>query len=210
MLHFVHTLVAIPMASQQFQAKFQDKVTRLGRLGELDLSHSKPISQERYKGITQFQQAATDLLRLSASNAAPRRSIERDAMPIFAKPIKIVKNTGTGLPRSVGRLETPQKGQIKPQSEPSSLRLIRSQDYSQAQYPPDRTTDRVRVEGNVSRQGDYVPYSLEDYRKIRLRRWVMLGGLGPRSQENEDWKRSHLIHKRRVAYAHKLKHLPLL
>ena len=119
------------MASQRFQAKFQDKVTRLGRLGELDLSHSKPISQEKYRGTTQFQQVATDLLRLSASNAVPRRSLERDSVPIFAKPIKIGKLPGI---EAGGELfETPKKGQIKPQSEPSRLRLIRSQDYSQVQ-----------------------------------------------------------------------------
>lgn len=64
---------------------------------------------------------------------------------------------------------------------------------------------------NAVRTGtDYVPYSLEDYRKIRLRRWVMLGGLGPGSQEAEGWKRSHLVHKRRVAYAQKLQQLPVL
>jgi len=119
------------MTSQQFQAKFQDKVTRLGRLGELDLTHSKPISQARYRGATQFQQAATDLLRLSASNAVPRRSVERDALPLFAKPIHIVKHSGSRVLMGVEQLETPRKGQIKPQSEPSSLRLLRSQDYAQ-------------------------------------------------------------------------------
>lgn len=121
------------MASQRFQAKFQDKVTRLGRLGELDLSHSKPISQERYRGATQLQQAATGLLRLSASNAVPRRSVDRDAIPLFAKPIHIVKPSGSRVLTSVEQLETPRKGPNKPQTEPSSLRLLRSQDYSQTQ-----------------------------------------------------------------------------
>lgn len=127
---------------------------------------------------------------------------------VFAKPIRIGKRT---LEETYGEfpeqvLTTPS---VKAASEPntSGHRLNRSIGFAESPTPPKhQRKGSMPLQDMKPRAVDFSPYTLEDYRRLRGGgKWVLLGGIGPRSQENEDWQRSHYVHKRRTEYARQLR-----
>lgn len=189
------------MASPQFQEKFRHKASLVSKLGELDVSHSRPANLDTR---SPFLKAGAAIVQ--AAQPSPR--LESAQPLVFAKPIRINKKsleeTYVEFPEQV--LTTPS---VKAASEPatSGHRLNRSIGFVESPTPPrHQRKASMPLQDAKPRAVDFLPYTLEDYRRLRAGgKWVALGGIGPRSHENEDWQRSHYVHKRRTEYARQLR-----
>lgn len=185
------------MASNQFQEKFRHKASLVSKLGELDVSHSRPANLDNR---SPFLKAGVAI----AQAVQPR--LEQPL--VFAKPIRINKKsleeTYVEFPEQV--LTTPS---VKAASEPatSGHRLNRSIGFVESPAPTrHQRKASMPLQDTKPRAVDFLPYTLEDYRRLKDGgKWVALGGIGPRSHENEDWQRSHYVHKRRTEYARQLR-----
>ena len=209
------------MASPRFSEQFKHKMTYVGKLGEFDFSTAKPIVPTVPEEKSHFQKAAVAIVHQSpwssvdASAASSVVSSDKTDSVVFAKPIRLKKRSMddcySDYPEQV--LNTP--GSLKAESEPASHHNSRSTDLTPAALSPQyelprppghkRKISMPLQDAKPRMLVDFIPYSLEDYRKIRVRKWVALGGLGPRSQENEDWKRGHFVQRRRVEYANEIR-----
>jgi len=187
------------MASQQFQEKFRHRSKLVPKQGNLDVSQSRPVNPGH---PSPFLRAGAVIAQTASQFSAQ----ETEASFIFAKPIKLAKRTHleTDLESTEQVLSTPS---MKAASEPASgHRLNRSVDFEENPVAgKHQRKASMPVQDLRPRAVDFVPYTLQEYRRLRGGgKWVLLGGLGPRSQESEDWQRSHYVHKRRTEYARQL------
>lgn len=187
------------MASLQFQEKFRHRSKLVSKHGDLDTSQSRPINPDSH---STFLRAGVSIALVSSHFPVQ----EAEEPLVFAKPIKlgrrmIVKTDLEGKEQVLSTLSR------KAASEPTSgHRLNRSIDL--AENPVSCRHQRkgsMPVQDLTTRVVNFVPYTLQDYRLLKGGgKWVLLGGIGPRSQDSEAWQRSHYVHKRRTEYAHQL------
>lgn len=188
------------MASSQFQEKFRHKSSVVNKLGDLDMSLSRPVNLD---SRSPFLKAGAVIVQAQPQFPVP----DRPEPLVFAKPIRVNKRSleesYAEFPEQV--VTTPS---VKAASEPASgHRVNRSIDFSDR--PVGSRHQRkasMPLQELKPRPMEFVPYTLDDYRRIHCGgKWVVLGGLGPRSRDNEDWQRSHFVHKRRTEYARQLR-----
>lgn len=83
------------MAALSFQEKFKNKLSTVGRQGELNLSQSRPVAGLVPDSKSHFKYAAAAVLQaktpLQQAEELPVAQERKEDFPVFAKPIRITR-----------------------------------------------------------------------------------------------------------------------
>lgn len=209
------------MAALSFQEKFKNKLSTVGRQGELNLSQARPVavlvpeSKSHFKyAAAAVLQAKTPLQQAGELSAAQER---KEDFPVFAKPIritrKVISDTFSECAAPV-RLMVADVA-ISETGVTGSHKVSQSIDFHPALvdsppplYCPPSTKapskDYMRNHRKQVKSADFTPYTLQDYRKIKPSKYFVLGGLGPINKETPEWKLRFKLHRRRLDYGQRV------
>lgn len=193
------------MATANFIDRFKNKVSTVGKSGELDINVSRPIvkasSAQFHKSIMQL--SASNIIRnnLQSPTHPPLLDSYKSARPIrvdstedyqlltqknaddFSSPSRTNVLSGTSSKMS-GINETEKKPRRK---HSHSATPVRKEQLPEVPKTSDGVTQSLEPRYSQRTQNsEFSPYTLQDYQVIKTDKYYELGGLGPINVGTED------------------------
>ena len=185
------------MASSQFHLRFKDKFGIVTRSGEFSVETSEyegsPMAAVARKGksgescshLLQLPRVSPPKAQTFSHVAAEAISKSTPLLPKLRPPAAILPNIRERLPaqgsKALGKLE---------------LRSNSTLPFSQSKG---HAASLSLGTGEVSRSFDFRPYSLADYKALKVPK--QLGGLGPVMLGSEDWQAARKRRRKRLEYS---------
>lgn len=213
------------MSSLNFRERFKDKVSKVGKLGELEIDSTKAVNtgpnhSKNYKSVMQV--SASNIVKGNLYFPDSHLQMKQD----FARPIKLqgeyppanqydrysipTKNLPDKIDSAVS------KEFLTAQNSLNSTPLVNqkiNRKVTHSAQPLRKTNNSVRPDDSKSETGemkeyqrrrtyqDFKPYTMNDYRNIKQEKYFELGGLGAFNIGTEEWKKKKELQDRRAEYA---------
>ncbi|CAG9328775.1 unnamed protein product [Blepharisma stoltei] len=208
------------MAATNFIERFKNKVSTIGKSGEIEFDSSRPALKAN---SAQFHKS---IMQLSASNII-RNNLQSPKVKTFvsSRPVKLTaKDDSPTSPKShAGTFQnykpdtiseattntpkpTLKEQKIKRKSSHSAAPL-RNKQSNEAPKSSDGATQSFETRYVKKQQTiDFSPYTLNDYHMIKSDEYYELGGLGCATVGTEEWTKRKEMQDRRKDYARQVKY----
>ncbi|CAG9327667.1 unnamed protein product [Blepharisma stoltei] len=210
------------MAQTNFIERFKNKVSTIGKSGEIEIDPAKPILKAN---SAQFHKS---IMQLSASNII-RNNLQSPKPDTFvsARPIKVAaKDDSPTSPKTVtATFSAPLQPEVIngatpniSQSRNPDQNQRRNYSHSATPFRKPQVDDVPKTSDGITqsfesryakKQGviDFSPYTLTDYHMIKNDKYYELGGLGAVNIGTEEWIKRKEMQDRRVDYAKQVKYI---
>lgn len=210
--------------SLAFQERFKDRITAVGRQGELQIAGSMPIPKDLSKQGTQslpispslpfvrpihlpqspapFPPFVLDKLATAPLKAASLQTSETQSTLDFRTPLagslsEPIPLSNRVLPDCAKKpIPSPRRSET-PKKSPSVKRIIERPALVGSMTQASST--QVSIPGSRT-QFSFSPYTLKDYHLIKPTKYLPLGGLGPFMIGTQEWMKKKELDSRRKTY----------
>jgi len=194
------------MAGLSFQEKLKNKLSTVGKQGELSMSQARAVAGQLPESKSHFKYAAAAVMQTNATVLQTNAPVLQKEELVFAKPIrvtrKVIRDTysecAAPVRFKVADVATSETAAV------SNRKVSHSIDF---QHPVTSSPQSVHPASpqafnprKQTKSTDFTPYTLQDYRKIKPIKYSFLGGLGPANKETPEWKLRFKLHRRRLDY----------